>query len=163
MIERIFLSKIMSLQNISVLGFSNNDSQFVVKSKDLNIKINNQLNDSISQAGNGPLEFLLAGIAGAVNAVGKIVAAEQNFNLKSIQIEITGTIESKKSSGEKTRSRAGFKEINVVIKPTTNASLSDIKNWMDEVKERCPIYDNLTNATPVAITVVKEYVLPKVA
>lgn len=153
----------MSLQNISVLGFSNNDSQFVVKSKDLSIKINNQLSDSDEGEGNGPLEFLLAGIAGGVNAVGKIVAIEQNFDLKSIQIEITGTIEYKKSSGKKTRSRAGFKEINIVIKPVTNASITAIKLWMDEVKERCPIYDNLTNATPIAITVVKDYVLNKVA
>lgn len=153
----------MSLRNISVLGFSNNDSQFVVKSKDLNIKINNQLNGSTTDQGNGPLEFLLAGIAGAINAIGNQVASEQNFDLKSIQVEITGVIESKKSDGLKTRSRAGFKSIDVVIKPSTNASLTEIKSWMDEVKARCPIYDNLTNATPVVMTVVKDYNVPKVA
>jgi len=153
----------MSLENISVLGFSNTDSQFVVKSKDLNIKINNQINSSLTDEGNGPLEFLLAGIAGAINAVGNRVAVEQNFDLKSIQIEITGVIESKKSEGLKTRARAGFKEINVIIKPTTNASLTAIKLWMDEVKERCPIYDNLTNTTPVAIKVIKDFKLPNVA
>ena len=79
----------MSLRNISVLGFSNNDSQFVVKSKDLNIKINNQLNGSTSDQGNGPLEFLLAGIAGAINAIGNQVAAEQSFDLKSISSSST--------------------------------------------------------------------------
>lgn len=153
----------MSLQNISVLGFSNNDAQFVVKSKELNIKINNQIVSNESTDGNGPLEFLLAGIAGAINAVGKIVAREQNFDLQSIQVEITGVIESKKSDGIKTRSRAGFKSIDVIIKPSTNASLTEIKSWMDEVKARCPIYDNLTNTTPVMMTVVKDYNVPKVA
>jgi len=153
----------MSLQNISVLGFSSNDAQFVVKSKELNIKINNQIVSNETADGNGPLEFLLAGIAGAINAVGKIVAREQNFDLQSIQVEITGVIESKKSDGIKTRSRAGFKSIDVIIKPSTNASLTEIKSWMDEVKARCPIYDNLTNATPVVMTVVKDYNVSKVA
>ncbi|WP_177762664.1 OsmC family protein [Flavobacterium sp. I3-2] len=153
----------MSLQNISVLGFSSNDAQFVVKSKELSIKINNQIVSDESADGNGPLEFLLAGIAGAINAVGKIIAREQNFDLQSIQVEITGVIESKKSDGIKTRSRAGFKSIDVIIKPSTNASLTEIKYWMDEVKARCPIYDNLTNATPVVMTVVKDYNVSKVA
>lgn len=153
----------MSLQNISVLGFSNSDAQFVVKSKELNIKINNQIVSDETADGNGPLEFLLAGIAGAINAVGKIIAREQNFDLQSIQIEITGVIESKKSDGIKTRSRAGFKSIDVIIKPSTNASLTEIKSWMDEVKARCPIYDNLTNTTPVVMTVVKDYNVSKVA
>lgn len=153
----------MSLQNISVLGFSSNDAQFVVKSKELSIKINNQIVSDESADGNGPLEFLLAGIAGAINAVGKIIAREQNFDLQSIQVEITGVIESKKSDGIKTRSRAGFKSIDVIIKPSTNASLTEIKSWMDEVKARCPIYDNLTNATPVVMTVVKDYNVSKVA
>lgn len=153
----------MGLQNISVLGFSNKDSQFVVKSKELSIKINNQIVGNESQEGNGPLEFLLAGIAGAINAVGKIVAQEQQFDLQSIQIEISGVIESKKTDGHKTRSRAGFKSIDVVVKPSTNASLTEIKTWMDEVKARCPIYDNLTNTTPVVMTVVKDYNVSKVA
>ena len=153
----------MSLQNISVLGFSNTDAQFVVKSKELSLKINNQIVGADNQEGNGPLEFLLVGIAGAINAVGKIVAQEQQFDLQSIQVEITGVIESKKADGIKTRSRAGFKSIDVVIKPSTNASLTEIKTWMDEVKARCPIYDNLTNATPVVMTVVKDYNVPKVA
>lgn len=153
----------MSLQNISVLGFSNKDAQFVVKSKELSIKINNQIVGNEASEGNGPLEFLLAGIAGAINAVGKIVAQEQQFDLQSIQVEITGVIESKKTDGIKTRARAGFKSIDVVIKPSTKASLTEIKAWMDEVKVRCPIYDNLTNATPVVMTVVKDYNVPKVA
>ena len=153
----------MGLQNISVLGFSNTDAQFVVKSKELSLKINNQIVGADNQEGNGPLEFLLVGIAGAINAVGKIVAQEQQFDLQSIQVEITGVIESKKADGIKTRSRAGFKSIDVVIKPSTNASLTEIKTWMDEVKARCPIYDNLTNATPVVMTVVKDYNVPKVA
>lgn len=153
----------MSLQNISVLGFSNKNSQFVVKSKDLSVKINSKIVSNETEEGNGPLEFLLFGIAGAINAVGKIVSQEQNFDLRSIQVEITGVIESKKTDGLKTRSRAGFKTIDVVIKPSTNASLTEIKLWMDEVKARCPIYDNLTNATPVVMTVVKDYSVSKVA
>ena len=143
----------MSLQNISVLGYTDQQAQFVIKSKDLQFKTH----QSYSTTHHQPLEFLLAGIAACINAVGKQVAEEMNFHLKSIQIEITGQYETKKIEGIKTRSRAGFKNIAIEIKPITEASIPEIKLWMDEIKDRCPVYDTLLNATPIELKVTKEY------
>ncbi len=144
----------MSIQNISVLGFTSPNTQFVVKSQNLQLKIDETQNSSIEK---NPLEYLLAGFAASINAIGKTVAEEQQFDLKSIQVEITGVIETKKSEGLKTRSRSGFRSIDITIKPNTSASLTAIKQWMDEVKERCPLYDNVSNNTPIKVTVVKEF------
>ena len=144
----------MSIQNISVLGFTSPNTQFVVKSQNLQLKIDEHQCEAIEK---NPLEYLLAGFAASINAIGKIIAKEQNFDLQSIQVEISGVIETKKSQGIKTRSRSGFKSIDILIKPNTNASLTAIKEWIDELKERCPLYDNVSNNTPIKVTVVKEF------
>lgn len=144
----------MSLQNISVLGYTDQQSKFIIKSKYLLIKSGSCETSAYDYE---PLEYLLAGVAACINVVGKQIAEEMNIQLKSIQIEITGQHETKKTEGIRTRSRAGFKSISIDIKPITDASLSEIKLWMDELKERCPVYDTLLNATPIDLKVTKEY------
>lgn len=144
----------MSLQNISVLGYTDQQTQFVIKSKELHLKTGQKTS---TEPNYQPLEYVLAGIAACINAVGKQVAEELNFHLKSLQIEIIGQYETKKTEGIKTRSRAGFKSIAIEIKPNTDASLTEIKLWMDEIKERCPVYDTLLNATPIELKVTKEF------
>ncbi|MBQ0118099.1 MAG: OsmC family protein [Flavobacterium sp.] len=143
-------------KTVNVLGFTGSGNEFVVKSHDFSVNISNRFEQSENEAAS-PITYLLSGIAGSINAVGKLVAKDLAIEMKSIQIEISGEIESKKYSGVSTRSRAGLRHIDVVIKPTSNASLGDLKIWMDEVKERCPVYDNLMNNTPVKITLVKDY------
>lgn len=149
----------MSLQNISVLGYTDQQEQFVIRSKDIHIKTNaiNCLTEEYHQ----PLEYLLGGFAACINAVGKQIAKDQNIDIKSIQVEIKGIYETKKIDGLKTKSRAGFKSIEIEIKPVTDASITEIKLWMDEIKERCPVYDTLLNSTPIELKVTKEYNLTK--
>jgi uncharacterized OsmC-like protein len=55
------------------------------------------------------------------------------------------------------KDRSGFERIELVVKPVTNADLTTLKFWMDEIKERCPIYDNLLNSTPINLVVTKDY------
>jgi uncharacterized OsmC-like protein len=146
----------MSNEIINVLGFSGSENQFVVKSQGFNVKISNTLTNGISNDPS-PAEFLLAGFAGSINAVGKLVAFELGLELKSLQVEISGELETKKAEGLNTRSRAGFRKIEVIVKPTTDAPLGLLKQWIDEVKERCPLRDNLMNSTPVVLTLLKEF------
>ena len=146
----------MSRQVVNVLGFSSNENQFVVKSQNFSVKINNQIVNAESEHPS-PIEYLLSGIAGSINATGQIVAKELNMDLKSIQIEIKGSINTAKASGLNTKDRSGFETIDLVVKPVTTADLTTLKFWMDEIKERCPIYDNLLNTTPINLVVTKDY------
>lgn len=148
----------MSTKIINVFGYVANENQFVVKAKDFKIEISNNATNGISETPN-PLEYLLAGFAGSVNAVGQIVAKELGIDLKSLQVEISGTLVDK---NEKTKKgRAGFKSIEIVVKPTSDAPLALLKLWIDTVKERCPVRDTLLNATPVLLTLIKEYSQPE--
>jgi uncharacterized OsmC-like protein len=146
----------MSNRTVTITGVSGNNNQFLVKTSDLNVVISNSVS-SESGEGPSPIDYLLAGFAGSINAVGLIVAKELGIELQSMEVEIVGELETKKINGIQTRSRAGFRKIDVVVKPISEAPLALLKEWIDTVKERCPLRDNLINSTPVVLTLLKEY------
>ncbi|MFC6098238.1 OsmC family protein [Flavobacterium qiangtangense] len=136
------------MKAINVLGYSRNNEQFVVKTQNADVRISNN-NRFPELDGPNPFEYILAGFAGCINAVGQNVAKELGLNLKSLQVEITGTINQEE--------RIGFNKIEIVLKPTTDASLKILQAWLKLVQQKSPVYDNLINPTPVELILFKEY------
>jgi uncharacterized OsmC-like protein len=146
----------MSTKKVNVLGYGKDENQFVVKAQNLDIRISrNQQSPDLE--GPSPLEYILAGYAGCINAVGKLVAKELGITLKSLQVEITGTLSLDKYQGKTSNERAGFSSIEVVVKPTSDATLEQLREWMVAVENRCPVQDNLVNRTPVSVSLLKEF------
>ena len=146
----------MSTKTVNVLGYAKNNNQFVVKAQNFDIRISK--NDQFPELeAPSPIEYILAGYAGCINAVGKLVAKEQGMDLKSLQVEISGTLSLDKYQGKISDERAGFKSIEVTVKPTADATLDQLKDWLITVENRCPVQDNLINSTPVSVVLVKEY------
>jgi len=143
----------MSVEQISLLSFTN-QNQLNIKSSELQFSINQK---DMKRNSYAHLEYLLAGFAACINMVGHQVADDLDMDLKSVQIEIKGIINTDKTQGLNVKDRSGFERIELVVKPVTNADLSTLKFWMDEIKERCPIYDNLLNSTPINLVVTKDY------
>ena len=146
----------MSLKKVNVLGYANADDQFIVKANNLQVRISKN-NSNQELEGPSPLEYVLAGYAGCINAVGKLVAKEQYLDLKSLQVEISATLSLDQYQGKETNERAGFHVIDVVVKPTSEASLEELQKWISAVKKRCPIHDNLINPTPITLSLVPQY------
>jgi uncharacterized OsmC-like protein len=146
----------MSTKTVNVLGYAKDNSQFVVKAQSFDIRISKN-EQSPELEGPSPIEYILAGYAGCINAVGKLVAKEQGIVLKSLQVEITGTLSLDKYQGKISYERAGFKSVEVVVKPTSDATLEQLKEWLITVENRCPVQDNLVNPTPVSVVLFKEY------
>jgi len=146
----------MSTKTVNILGYAKDNSQFVVKAQSFDIRISK--NEHFPELeGPSPIEYILAGYAGCINAVGKLVAKEQGIVLKSLQVEITGTLSLDKYQGKISYERAGFKSVEVVVKPTSDASLEALQQWLIAVENRCPVQDNLVNPTPVSVVLFKEY------
>lgn len=146
----------MSQKIVNVLGYAKDNNQFVVKAQNFDVRISKNENFPELE-GPSPLEYLLAGYAGCINAVGKLVAKEQGITLKSLQVEVSGSLSLDKYQGRISYDRAGFKSIQVVVKPTSDATLEELKSWIETVEDRCPIQDNLINPTPVELTLLKEF------
>jgi uncharacterized OsmC-like protein len=133
-----------------------------VKAQNFDVRISK--NDDFPELeGPSPLEYILAGYAGCINAVGKIVAKEHGIILKSLQVELSAKLSLDKYQGKISNERAGFSSVEVIVKPTSDASLEELKKWLIEVENRCPVQDNLVNPTPVNVILFKEFQTSQVA
>lgn len=146
----------MSTKTVSILGSARKEEQFLVKTAQFDIRISKNKERQDLDAPS-PIEYILAGYAGCINAVGTLVAKELNINLISLEVEVSGTIDTDKYIGIETKERAGFNQINVTVKPNADASVKELENWLRIVESRCPVYDNLINTTPIQVALVNEF------
>jgi uncharacterized OsmC-like protein len=145
----------MKSQFINVLGYTGNNSQFIVKTlgADLKISKNSKYPDAENSS---PYEYILAGFAGCLNALGQAVAAEQGLILRSLQVEISATLNMPEPA-KLAKERPGFDRIEITLKPSTPATLTALQRWLAEVQRRSPVYDSLVNNTPVDVVLFKDY------
>jgi uncharacterized OsmC-like protein len=97
-----------------------------------------------------PVEYLLVSYAGCINVVAHLTARELGINIRELGITIEGNINPSKLLGLSDEERAGFKQIDVKFSPETDATTEQIETWIDTIKKRCPVNDNLTFATPLS-------------
>ena len=99
--------------------------------------------------GANPVEYLLASYAGCVNVMAYLIANELGIKLEKLTIKVDGNINPARLFGKSFEERAGFKQINLSLQPVTNASPELLSKWVSEIKNRCPVNDNLSNSTPL--------------
>lgn len=143
----------MSTKTVTIYGRAKKDEQFLIKTETHDIRISKNKNYPDLDAPS-PIEYLLAGYAGCINAVGTLVAKELKIDYKSLLVDISGDIDVDKFYGRETTARAGFNKIRVAIKLEANIGKKELKNWLDIVESRCPVYDNLINPTPIEVEIV---------
>jgi len=100
-----------------------------------------------------PVEYILAGYAGCLNVVVNLIAKEMGIIIKNLEIDISGNINPEKLLGISTKERAGFKSITVHINISSDANKVMLEKLLDQVKERCPVGDNLINQTTVSLSI----------
>lgn len=88
-----------------------------------------------------------------VKNTGAMAGKEMNMNLNGLKINISGILNPDKFSGVDTDERAGLKQINVEIIPDTDADEATLGKWLATIENRCPVKDNLSNPTPVHISI----------
>jgi uncharacterized OsmC-like protein len=96
-----------------------------------------------------PVEYILAGYAGCINVVAHLTAKEFNIDLKDLQISIDGDLNPARLFGESFKERAGYQNINVQLKTESKIDEKIKARWLEAIETRCPVNDNLRNATPV--------------
>jgi len=147
----------MSDLSFRVSGESTSPAQFVAKARNFQLIVDEPKELGGTDEDANPVEYILAGLAGCLNVVGHLVAKELGFEIKKLNVEVTGTLNPNKLFGVSDTERAGFKEINLNLIPETDAPIELLVDWLQIVQERCPVKDNLTNSTPVRVSVEKQY------
>lgn len=96
-----------------------------------------------------PVEYILAGYAGCINVVAHLTAKELNIDVQDLKINIEGELNPARLFGTSHEERAGYQSITVSLKTTNPIDESLKTRWLEEIESRCPVNDNLRNATPV--------------
>jgi uncharacterized OsmC-like protein len=147
----------MSDLKFSVSGESSSATQFIGKTRQFTLVVDEPENLGGTDEDANPVEYILAGFAGCANVIGHVVAKELGFTIKNLRIEVSGELNPERFLGSSYKERAGFKSINLNLIPETDAPIETLTKWLQIVEERCPVKDNLQNKTPVCIAVKKEY------
>jgi uncharacterized OsmC-like protein len=141
----------------SIKGESNSPAQFIAKTRQFKLIIDEPEGLGGTDEGANPVEYILAGLAGCLNVVGHIVAKELGFTIDKLKIEVVGNINPDRLFGVSDNERAGFKKIDLKLIPETDAPVEILVKWLKIVQKRCPIKDNLMNITPIGISIEKQY------
>ena len=127
------------------------DAKTVVKARNFEIIVDEPVDLGGTDEAPNPVEYVLAAFAGCLNVVGNLIAKEMGFELKDLQIDISGDLNPAKLFGQSDAERAGFKNIEVKLTPVCDADEATLNEWLRKVEARCPVSDNITNATPVNV------------
>lgn len=143
----------MSDMNFYVKGVSETSTKFVAEARNFRIIVDEPPALGGTDHGANPVEYLLASYAGCLNVMGHLVAQELGFTLEKLEIEVTGNLNPDRLFGTSFSERAGFKQIDIKLKPFANADSALLNKWVEEVENRCPVNDNLREKTPIIIKV----------
>jgi uncharacterized OsmC-like protein len=132
---------------------SGNSTKTIVKARGFEMILDEPADLGGTNAGANPVEYLLAAYAGCLNVMGHIVANEMNVELRSIELELIGSLNPARLFGKSNEDRAGYKEIKVVIKPDWDVDEVTSQKWLSAILDRCPVGDNLKNTTQIVVDV----------
>lgn len=112
--------------------------------------------DQPANAGGGdtgptPLELLFASLAGCIGTIGRIVAMQQRIALRGMAIKVEGPLDTDGLLGKPIDGRIGFEGISITVDVDADMSDAEKEAFIHEVDARCPVSENLLNATPVSI------------
>jgi uncharacterized OsmC-like protein len=142
----------MADSTFRVKAHSENPTKTVVKARSFQMIIDEPAELGGTNEGANPVEYLLAALSGCLNVMCHVVAKEMNFTLRSVELKLSGTLNTDKLFGKETSDRAGYKEINVEIIPDADADKETLEKWIKIIESRCPVSDNIANPTPLHIS-----------
>jgi len=139
----------MSTLNFAVTGNSTTQTKYEGNARHFTITVDEPHALGGNDDAPNPVEYILAGYAGCLNVVIHIVAKELHVKINSLKIEISGDIDPAKLLGTSSDNRAGFLSLRVDIDLDSEADEIILALLFKQVKERCPVNDNLSNITPI--------------
>jgi uncharacterized OsmC-like protein len=83
------------------------------------------------------------------------IAKELGIEVRSTEIDVQASLDPAKFAGTDRSVRAGYQSIEVTINVDADATPDQLTKLREEVEARCPVSDNIANATPVNIVLSK--------
>jgi uncharacterized OsmC-like protein len=107
-----------------------------------------------SDAGANPGEYALAALNGCLTSALVYHAAAKGIQIDEIETTLDGDVDLLGFLGIDNSVRNGYKKINVVFKiKADNVTDEQLNELMLLAQRRSPIFDNLSNPTPIEVNV----------
>ncbi|HOJ87389.1 MAG TPA: OsmC family protein [Pseudothermotoga sp.] len=139
----------------SVSAKAESETRVAVKARNFIMYVDEPPQLGGQDKGANPVEYVLAALAGCLNVVSHLVAKEMNIKIEDLTIDIQGALNPAKFQGKSNQDRAGYKQIDVLIKVKSDADQETLSKWLKVVEDRCPVSDNLANPTPLKLSLQK--------
>lgn len=99
-----------------------------------------------------PVEYFLGSIVACVNSTGTMVARDLDLDLEALDITVEGDVDYSRYKGEPSEARPGLQGVEVRLDVAADADEATLEAWLDQVKARCPITDNVEHETALDVT-----------
>jgi uncharacterized OsmC-like protein len=137
--------------NVTVTGNSESPSRLMMSVRGFSFAIDQPQSHGGTDAGPSPVELVLCSLAGCVNIVVHMVAAERDVNIRGLRLTVEGDLDPARLMGSPTDIRPGFGAIALTAEVDSDASAEEIDEILRIVETRCPVADNLHNPTPLSL------------
>lgn len=104
-----------------------------------------------SNAGPTPLDVQLMTLGACIAAIGRIIVLQRRLPVRGFNIFVDGELDTDRALGKSSDKPAGFSAIVARVKLDTDLPPSEQAKLLREIEGRCPVSDNLKNATSVNV------------
>jgi len=135
---------------------SNSDTGLEVSARNFKWLVDEPPSLGGGDIGPNPVEYVLGALLGCLNVVVHLVAKEKGVVLTSFTASAKGELDPTKFLGMNMDVRAGYSVIEIKIEVESEADQATLDEIIAIAESRCPVSDNLANATPLTITLLKK-------
>lgn len=136
---------------VTVTGTSESPTKLAVSVRHFSFVIDEPASFGGSDAGPNPVELTLSALAGCMNVVIHMVAKERDVNVRALSLTVKGELDTSRLMALPTENRAGFEAIEFIADIDSDSSEAELDEVLRLAALRCPVSDNLSNATPVTV------------
>ena len=116
------------------------------------IVIDQPANAGGTDEGPTPLDVQLMALGGCIASIGRIVAMQRHLNVRGFDILLEGELDTDGLLGKPSGRRVGLSTITARVKIDADLGREEQQKLLNEIEKRCPVSDNLRNATPINVT-----------
>lgn len=102
-----------------------------------------------TDTGINPVEAILTALGSCVTIVAAAFAKSEGIDLQDFWVELEGDLDPSGFLKGAEGVRRGFNEVRLTPHVKTTSSPEDVEKFMDFIKSRCPVSDNLIHETKV--------------
>ena len=137
----------MALKTLRATGHMSAGMTIEVMCGEHKVYMDQPKNAGGADLGPAPPELILAAYAGCVGSLGRIIAMQDKIKLHGMTFEVEADYDPDCLLGRETTARAGFQEMRLKVKIDADLDDAGKQAFLDKIEARCPVGDNLINAT----------------